>query len=220
MMLVNWKAPFKHRYEKRLPTPAIEKSRARRADPKAVVRPANLVDSALSVKAAEGNSLQETAPAAVEPARKPALPEVLPMPSSGLITPEGPPSDLGKVALQRNQTLWHLIVKVYGVFGDDYLAQLKAANPDIKNPNQIQAGRLISIPAILLPVKPAAGYCWVKFADKTNLADALQELRTYPRDAPPVRMIPFWDEKQVRFSIVMQEVFKDYLHRPDPRPAG
>jgi len=120
-----------------------------------------------------------------------------------------PPSILGKVALQRNETLWRLIVKVYGIYDKEYLGHLKAANPDIKNPDRIKAGRMILIPAVPLPVEPEADIHWIKISEKKHLAEALQVLRTYPKDAPPIRIVPFWDGEKLNFPIVLREIFSD-----------
>ena len=125
------------------------------------------------------------------------------------ITASAPPPTLGQVALQRNETLWRLIVKVYGTYDQTYLDRLKQANPGLEEPKRIVAGRLISIPAIPLTIEPAKGSHWLKLWDSATLADAIQLLRTYPAKAPPIRIVPYWDGRKLSFPIVLRELFTD-----------
>ena len=121
------------------------------------------------------------------------------------------PSLLGRVALKQNETLWRLIEKVYGEFTYQHQKSLLGANPQIANPNQIDAGRLISVPAIPAVVKPLPqAVWWVKLEDKDRLDEAIQALRSYPDAAPPIRMVPYWNPAgNIRFSILLREYFFD-----------
>lgn len=121
------------------------------------------------------------------------------------------PSLLGRVALKRNETLWRLVEKVYGVFNQKYLNSIYAVNPQITDPNRIKAGQDISIPAIPAEVKsPAQAAWWVKVDEKTILAEAIHALRSYPDAAPPVRLVPYWSPtKDIRFVLVLRNYFSD-----------
>jgi len=124
---------------------------------------------------------------------------------------KGIPSLLGQVALKQNETLWRLIEKVYGEFSSRHQKLLLRANPQIADPNQIKAGRLISVPAIPANVKPPPQVVWrVKLAEKDRLDEAIEVLRSYPEGAPTIRMVPYWKPGgTVRFSIVLREYFFD-----------
>ncbi|MEW6673272.1 MAG: AAA family ATPase [Thermodesulfobacteriota bacterium] len=119
------------------------------------------------------------------------------------------PSLLGRVALKQNETLWRLIEKVYGEFSYPLQKLLLAANPQIRDPNQIEAGSLISVPAIAVSVKPLTqAVWWIKLEDRDRIDEAIQTLRSYPDTAPPIRMVPNWRPAgNIRFSILLREYF-------------
>jgi general secretion pathway protein A len=121
---------------------------------------------------------------------------------------KNPPLVLGQVTLKRNETLWRLIEKVYGVFDDQYLESLKAVNPHIDNPNRVETGRLISVPAIPARVKPLASKVWwVKVCEKEQLKEAIELLRAYPEAAPSIRLLPYWNKRELKFVILLREYF-------------
>jgi len=145
------------------------------------------------------------------------------------------PLALGRVALKRNETLWRLIQKVYGVnnsyiINSQYIKSVKAANPNIVDPDHIEVGRLISLPAIPANVKPLhVKVWWVKLGEKDRLDAAVNILRTHPDNAPPIRIIPYWNRQLgLRFAVVLKEYFfdetsaKNQLHRlpPELTPQG
>lgn len=118
------------------------------------------------------------------------------------------PSILGQVALKRNENLWKLIKYVKGVCGPQDIRSVKSVNPLIKNPNVIKAGRLISIPAVPVTVKPAGSDAWwVRIVEKNRLDEAIDILRQYPEDAPPIRLIPYWNRKELKFAVMLRNPF-------------
>jgi hypothetical protein len=119
------------------------------------------------------------------------------------------PALLGQVALKRNETLWRLVEKVYGKFSYQRQKSLLAANPQIADPNQIAAGHLISVPAIPVTVRPLSrAVWWVKIDEKSRLEEAIQILRSYPDEAPPIRLVPYWSPaKDTRFAVILREHF-------------
>jgi len=126
------------------------------------------------------------------------------------------PLALGRVALRRNETLWKLVEKVYGVnnahlINSQYIKSVATANPGIVNPDHIRIGRLIALPAIPAEVKPLhVKVWWVKLAEKDRLDAAINALRKYPDKAPPIRIIPYWNRQLgLRFAILFKEYFYD-----------
>ncbi len=118
------------------------------------------------------------------------------------------PLMLGQVALKHNETMWWLIKKVYGIYNSRYIEAMEQANPDIKDPKRIVVGRLISIPAIPVKIKPhKTDIFWVKLGDKDQLNEAIEDLRTYPEDAPSIRLIPYWNKNELKFAILLRELF-------------
>ncbi len=121
------------------------------------------------------------------------------------------PSALGYVALRQNETLWRLVEKVYGIFDNQYLKSLLVANPGINNPDKVAIGQSISLPAIPTQVNPLQiKVWWVKLAEKDRLDAAINILRTYPEEAPPIRIIPYWNSRLgLRFAVLLKEYFFD-----------
>jgi len=121
------------------------------------------------------------------------------------------PSALGYVALRRNETLWRLIEKVYGIFDKHYLKSLMHANPGINNPDKVAIGQSISLPAIHTQVKPLQiKVWWVKLGEQDRLDAAINVLRKYPEEAPPIRIIPYWNSQLgLRFAVLLKEYFFD-----------
>jgi general secretion pathway protein A len=121
------------------------------------------------------------------------------------------PSALGQIALKRNETLWRLIEKVYGVFNEQYLDLLIQANSDINNPDEVEIGQVISVPAIPVTVKPLPqDIWWIEVEQKDRLEKAVNVLREYSGKAPSIRIIPCWSRRLgLKFLILLDEHFFD-----------
>lgn len=118
---------------------------------------------------------------------------------------------LGRLTARRNETLWKMIQKVYGVFNTQYLNSVIQANPHIADPDHIEVGQLISLPAIPVTFKPLTiKVWWIEIGKKDQLEEAIQLLGSYPHDAPPIRIIPYWNrEDGLKFAVVLKEYFFD-----------
>ena len=116
---------------------------------------------------------------------------------------------LGKLTLQRNETLSRIIQIVYGSYNSKYFRLLILANPLIDDPDRVAIGQTIRLPAIPAKVRPAAHPAWwVQVCEKESLEAAFNYLRSYPDQAPPVRMIPYWtSEAGTRFILVLKGIY-------------
>jgi general secretion pathway protein A len=118
---------------------------------------------------------------------------------------------LGQIALQRNENLSEIIQKVYGGFTSKYFKSLILANPDIDDPDQVEIGRIISLPAIV--VKAALGdepAWWIKIDETDKLETAYNILRNLSDGPNPVGMIPYWTPASgTKFALVLKKIFKD-----------
>ncbi|MBE9544002.1 MAG: AAA family ATPase [Proteobacteria bacterium] len=120
-------------------------------------------------------------------------------------------SILGQITLRRDETLSKIIQRVYGNFNSKYFKSFILANPDIEDPDWVEVGQIISLPAILVEVTPPDRLVWwVKVDETDKLEDAYNVFRNYPDRSPSMRLIPFWTpENGTQFSVVLNRLFKD-----------
>ncbi|MGB5749696.1 MAG: AAA family ATPase [Desulfobacterales bacterium] len=120
-------------------------------------------------------------------------------------------SILGQITLRRDETLSRIIQRVYGNFNSKYFKSFILANPDIEDPDRVEVGQIISLPAIPAEVAPADRPVWWVKVDETDLLeDAYNVLRNYPDNSPSMRLIPYWTpENGTQFSVVLKRLFKD-----------
>jgi len=141
-------------------------------------------------------------------------------------TPASAPSTiLGQITLRRDETLSKIIQRVYGSFNSKYFKSFILANPDIEDPDRVEVGQIISLPAIHVEVTPGIKpVWWVKIDESDLLEDAFNILRNYPDSSPSMRLIPYWTpEEGTRFSVVLHRLYKDELsarNQLEQLPAG
>ena len=120
-------------------------------------------------------------------------------------------SILGQLTLRRDETLSRIIQRVYGNFNSKYFKSLILANPDIEDPDRVEVGQIISLPAIHVEVthldRPV---WWVKFDETDQLEDAYNVLRNYPENASAMRLIPYWTPANgTQFSVVLNKLYNN-----------
>ncbi len=118
-----------------------------------------------------------------------------------------PPDVLGHISLRPGDSLEQMIRRVYGYFDQQYLKAVMQINPQMTDSNNIEVGRSIDFPP--LPVRsgnlPKNGR-WVLVAERTTLEDAYKLLRAYPRTAPPISILPYWNARNgLRFGIMIKD---------------
>ncbi|MGW8303511.1 MAG: LysM peptidoglycan-binding domain-containing protein, partial [Desulfobacterales bacterium] len=118
---------------------------------------------------------------------------------------------LGNLTLKRNDTLSRVIQQVYGNYNSRYFRSLILANPVIDDPDRVDVGQTIYLPAIPVSVGPSNQKAWwIQIAEKDNLQAAFDYLRNYPENEPAVRMIPYWNSQEGnRFAIILKAHFSD-----------
>ncbi|MGD9226996.1 MAG: AAA family ATPase [Desulfobacterales bacterium] len=137
---------------------------------------------------------------------------------------------LGDIKLKHNETLSRVIQRVYGLYTSKYFRLLILANPDIDDPDRVEIGQTVHLPAIPATVAPRKEKVWwILMTEGDTLETAYDYLRTYPDHAPPVRLIPYWTSQSgTRFAVILKEYFYDkasadqYLRNmpPDLSPKG
>jgi len=118
---------------------------------------------------------------------------------------------LGTLILRRNDTLSLIIQQIYGNFNSKYFKTFILANPDIEDPDRVEVGRTISLPAIPAEVKPwDTSVWWVKVDETDSLEDAYTILRKQSDNPLPLRLIPFWNPGDgTKFAVVVKKLFKN-----------
>jgi len=118
---------------------------------------------------------------------------------------------LGNIRLKRNDTLSLIIQQVYGNYNSRYFRSLILANPVIDDPDRVDVGQTIYLPAIPASVGPVDQKTWwILITEEGNLQAAFEYLRNYPEHEPPVRMIPYWNSQAGnRFAIILKDHFSD-----------
>ncbi len=137
--------------------------------------------------------------------------------NSDPVLQNGPPTQeayarmLGDIKLKHNENLSRVIQKVYGRYTSKYFRSLILANPDIDDPDRVEIGQNIHLPAVPTTVTPKKERVWwILIAQDDTLEAAYDYLRTYPEHAPPASLIPYWTSQSgTRFAIVLKEYFYD-----------
>ena len=119
------------------------------------------------------------------------------------------PEILGKIRLRPNQTLSGLIQTVYGSYNSKHFKSLILANPHIDDPDIVDIGQTVALPAIPANLKPLPQKVWwIKIADRNNLEEAFKILETFPDNEPPIRLIPYWNSRKgMKFAVVLKKYF-------------
>ena len=120
------------------------------------------------------------------------------------------PMFLGTVSLKPGETLWRLIYRVYGSYDKQYLKSIITANPDIDNPDHVEKGQTVYLPAVPVScdINDLKKIWWVRFEDKEKVEDAVNVLRRKKRGYPLMRIIPYWTKtKGIKFAILLKENF-------------
>jgi len=118
---------------------------------------------------------------------------------------------LGDIKLKYNDNLSRVIQRVYGLYTSKYFRLLILANPDIDDPDRVEIGQTVHLPAIPATVTPAKEKVWwILMTENDTLEAAYDYLRTYPDHAPPARLIPYRNgQSGIRFAVILKENFYD-----------
>ena len=136
-------------------------------------------------------------------------PKALPGKSSQLSVDNSFPEIIGKIKLRPNQTLSGLIQTIYGSYNSRYFKSLILANPNIDDPDIVNIGQTVALPAIPANLKPLPQKVWwIKIAEKKNLEEACKILEAFPDNVPPIRLIPYWNSRNgMKFAVVLKKYF-------------
>ena len=118
---------------------------------------------------------------------------------------------LGRVTLQRSETISGLIRSIYGDYNSRYFKSLILANPHIEDPDRVAIGQTVILPAIPADVKPLdAPVWWVQLARTDSLEEAYRTLRTVPKGSPSLRLLPYWlPDQGMQFALVLDHYYRN-----------
>ncbi len=125
---------------------------------------------------------------------------------------ERPPESLGWLIVKRDGTICKVIRGVYG--GDctpERIALMRKANPHIQNPDKVEPGAMLKLPAVPSDFRPALERCCrVAVARRDNLEDAYGVYRGYLGHLPSIQVFPHWNGREgLQFDIILKEGFAD-----------
>ena len=135
--------------------------------------------------------------------------KALPEKSSQLSAYNSFPEILGTIKLRPNQTLSGLIQTIYGSYNSRHFKSLILANPHIDDPDIVDIGQTVALPAIPANLKPLPQKVWwIKIADRNNLEEAFKILQNFPDNKLTIRLIPYWNnEKGMNFAVILKKYF-------------
>lgn len=124
--------------------------------------------------------------------------------------PPGCPPTLGRLRIERGEILSDVISKVYGVFRVVHLRRVEAANPRLRDSDQVPAGMAVALPSIPMPMPASAreGH-WLRLASFTSLQPAWDFVADAPAGGPKLRLVPWWSPAAgLRFEVVARGPFQ------------
>ena len=112
-----------------------------------------------------------------------------------------------------NENLYGLIETIYGDVSSLLFQSLLLANPLITDPNMVQVGQMVRVPAIPADVRPLANpVWWVSVAHRQSLEDAYFFLRSLTGNAHQVRIVSYWTPQNgIQFDLLLNRFFFDPL---------
>ncbi|MFW8602389.1 AAA family ATPase [Desulfobacterota bacterium M19] len=121
------------------------------------------------------------------------------------------PAILGKLQVHRGDTLSKMIARVYGRCTEDRLRLVRKANKVLSS-GKLLPGTVIKFPGTArVNFQPAAHEFWLQLGIKNTLQTAVNVLKAYPTDAPPIIIVPARrspEDKTITFMIVLEKRFK------------
>ncbi|MGD9274939.1 MAG: AAA family ATPase [Desulfobacterales bacterium] len=123
------------------------------------------------------------------------------------------PHELGQITIMPNENLYELIETIYGDVSSLLFESLLLANPFITDPNLVQVGQMVRVPAIPADVRPLADpVWWISVAHRRSLEDAYIYLRSLTGNARQVRIVSYWTPQNgIQFDLLLDRIFPDPL---------
>jgi general secretion pathway protein A len=149
----------------------------------------------------------EAAPVAV--AAMTSLPEKS-LDVAALLEGAGAPRLLGSLEVREGETFFRIVRNVYGVVGAPQYSSIRAANPHIADIDRIKAKEIVNLPVLAVTSQlPAMRHYWVRIAEFKDIDEAYALLKSFPKEYPPVRLLPYWRRPEgLTFALVLHNGFE------------
>lgn len=123
------------------------------------------------------------------------------------------PHELGQITIMPNENLYGLVETIYGDVSSLLFQSLLLANPLITDPNLVQVGQTVRVPAVPADVRPLADpVWWISVAHRRSLEDAYVFLRSLTGNARQVRIVSYWTPQNgIQFDLLLDRFFPDPL---------
>ena len=123
------------------------------------------------------------------------------------------PRELGQITIMPNENLYELIETIYGDVSSLLFESLLRANPLITDPNLVQVGQMVRVPAIPADIRPLADpVWWISVAHRQSLEDAYVFLRSLTGNARQVKIVSYWTPQNgIQFDLLINRIFPDPL---------
>jgi hypothetical protein len=148
-----------------------------------------------------------------KPETKIPVPPKKEIPPNDAVDPssETAPRVLGKVSIQKGESLGLISLSIYGRVDPATIQSIVDANPHITRAENIESGTVINLPAVPVQIRNTGIPCWwVRLGQAGSPEEAMEFIRSHPEHDPPFRMIPFYSKKTgLKFEMIAKEYFFD-----------
>ncbi|MBN2397682.1 MAG: AAA family ATPase, partial [Deltaproteobacteria bacterium] len=136
--------------------------------------------------------------------------EVIPVEEKQIGHTEPYPESLGWLIVKKDETICKVIRGLYGAdCTGDRVASVRKANPHIGNPDIIEPGTMLKLPATPADESSLRGYL-VALERRDNLEDAHTVYRSYRGKTDPIQIFPHWNAREgLQFDIILKKGFAD-----------
>jgi general secretion pathway protein A len=119
------------------------------------------------------------------------------------------PESLGWLVVKRDGTICKVIRGVYGgTCTPDRIVSIQKANPHIEDPDRIEPGTMLRLPATPSDCGLGPDTYVVILARSDNLEDAYTIYQRYLEQVPAIQVFPHWNGRDgLRFDVILKRTF-------------
>ena len=120
------------------------------------------------------------------------------------------PFVLGQLPIEKEESPWQIFRRLYHSEDPDIFKVFIKANPQIEKIELVNAGDVVTIPAVTVPRETITQKVWVQVALAKTLSEAYSLLKTHSGSEYEVKLLPFWNKRDgLTFTLLLNEPFPD-----------